>query len=35
MQYRSQSDTIGVRTSARCDFGHSIGALSLVGELRF
>ena len=25
----------GVRTPARCDFGHSIGALSLVTQLRY
>ena len=26
---------MGIRTSARCDFDHSIGALSFVTQLRY
>ena len=26
---------MGIRTSARCDFDHSIGALSFVTHLRY
>ena len=27
--------TMGIRTSARCDFDHSIGAFSFVTKLRY